>query len=138
MEQAILTFLAGGAGVALIKLIGDRMNWWNPKEKADVRKTDSDIRLNEAEISSKKVEDEIGISRQSIEWASMFSSQVDKANKRIETLEAVIEDYKKEVQSLHFENAERISVIEDLLEEEKRKVRDLLIENNRLKKEYGL
>lgn len=51
MNRQIIDLLLGsGIFVALIKILGDWLNWWKPKEKADVRKIDSEIRKDDAEI----------------------------------------------------------------------------------------
>ena len=97
MDRQIIDFLlGGGVVVALIKMVGDWLNWWKPKEKADVRKIDSDIMVDKAEIDSKRALDDANIAKVATDFAVQARVLYDKAILQAERAELLIESLKEE------------------------------------------
>ena len=97
MDRQIIDFLlGGGVVVALIKMVGDWLNWWKPKEKADVRKIDSDIRVDKAEIDSKRAMDDANIAKVATDFAVQARALYDKAILQAERAELLVESLKEE------------------------------------------
>lgn len=97
-RQIIDVLLGGGVAVALIKIIGDWLNWWKPKEKADVRKIDSDIMVDRAEIDSKRALDDANIAKIATDFAVQARVLYDKAILQAERAELLVESLKEEKQ----------------------------------------
>lgn len=95
-RQIIDFFLGGGVIVALIKIVGDWLNWWKPKEKADVRKIDSDIQVDRAEIDSKRAVDDANIAKVATDFAVQARVLYDKAILQTERAEHLVESLKQE------------------------------------------
>lgn len=97
MDRQIIDVLLGsGVVVAIVGVIGQVLNWWKPKEKADVRKIDSDIRVDKAEIDSKKAVDDANIAKVATDFAVQARVLYDKAILQAERAEALIESLKEE------------------------------------------
>lgn len=97
MNREIIDFLlGGGVVVALIKMVGDWLNWWKPKEKADVRKINSDIEVDKAEIESKRIKDDANIAKVATDFAVQARALYDKAILQAERAEHLVESLKEE------------------------------------------
>ena len=97
MDRQIIDVLLGsGVVVAMIKIVGDWLNWWKPKEKADVRKIDSDIMVDKAEIDSKRALDDANIAKVATDFAVQARVLYDKAILQAERAELLIESLKQE------------------------------------------
>ena len=95
-RQIIDLLLGGGSVVAIVGVIGQVLNWWKPKEKADVRKIDSDIRVDKAEIDSKKAVDDANIAKVATDFAVQARVLYDKAILQAERAELLVESLKEE------------------------------------------
>lgn len=164
-RQIIDFFLGGGVIVALIKIVGDWLNWWKPKEKADVRKIDSDIRVDKAEIDSKRAVDDTNIAKVATDFAVQARVLYDKAILQAERAELLIESLKEEkevmregINNLRLEFAtitaekksrieqleQRLIIAEKYIVEKEKECIDLIESNyilttefNKYKKEHG-
>ena len=97
MDRQIIDFLlGGGVVVAIVGVVGQVLNWWKPKEKADVRKIDSDIMVDKAEIDSKRALDDANIAKVATDFAVQARVLYDKAILQAERAEALIESLKEE------------------------------------------
>ena len=95
-RQIIDVLLGGGVVVAIVGVIGQVLNWWKPKEKADVRKIDSDIKVDKAEIDSKKAADDANIAKVATDFAVQARVLYDKAILQTEKAESLVESLKEE------------------------------------------
>lgn len=131
MEDWMKALLTSSVTLAIVALIGKMLGWkFSPKEKADVQKTESAIRIDVATIHSKKVEDEIKVSQQALEWTAQFAAQLEKANAVIDKLQAVID-------KMRIDHAHAIDELEIALNKERRHCNEIKIELEKIKKLYG-
>lgn len=156
-----LTSVLGGGvfGAALLALIGKILGWKiNPKEKIDVDKVKSDIRVDESEIESSRVTDAEKNSKMALEITALVRTQLDKANLIIDklsmekdtmrelVLEIKRESFKRDSEQ-HNRIAElekRLNTCEQHLAEEKKHCQEAIaqlelitIELNKYKEKYG-
>ena len=97
MDRQIIDVLLGsGVVVAIVGVIGQVLNWWKPKEKADVRKIDSDIMVDKAEIDSKRALDDANIAKVATDFAVQARVLYDKAILQAERAEVLVESLKEE------------------------------------------
>ncbi len=139
MMLEMLKYILPFAGIAL-GWLGTKYDWLRlrPKEAADVKKVESDIRIDEANIQSKRIEDEIKVSQQALEWTAQFAAQLEKANKVIDKLQEEVERMRALNEKLRIDFGKQIDELEQSLDEERRHCKEIREELDRIKKQYGI
>lgn len=136
--------------ITIITALGaSSLTWWRfaSKDKVDVRKVESDIRMDDANIASKRVEDDIKRLNMSLEMMAQYAVQLNKSDEMIDKLKAqiislqtVIEDLRNLNHHLKNELGNKIDELETLLrqaevnlEVEKKHCLEISAELNKIK-----
>ena len=136
MEWAQI-FLGSTVIVGLIALAGKLLGWkFSPQEKADVRKVESGIRVDDAGIISRKLDDEIKISNEAKEWAGVFRAALDKANDQNDKLQRELEKLRALNDKQREDHNRKIDELEIELKEGKKYIEWLTDELVKFKKKY--
>lgn len=131
--------------VGIIGLIGKWLGWrFSPREKVDVQKVQSDIRIDEANINSKKLDDEIKVSQQALEWTAQFAAQLEKANNVIDKLQMELErlrtlnqQMRDNYEQMRDNYEKQMDALQSALEEERKHCKRVSEELEVIKKLYG-
>lgn len=127
----IKILLGSGAMSVLAVIIGRMLGWrFSPKEKVTVKKVEGDI-------SSQKLDDEIKVSQQALEWTAQFAAQLEKANAVIDKLQQELEKMRALNEKMREEYGRQIDELETALETERKHCGEIREELDKLKKYYG-
>jgi len=139
MADWIKILLGSTALTALIGFIGRLAGWrFNPKEKVDVRKVESNIKIDQQDIHSKQIDDEIKVSQQALEWTAQFAAQLEKANAVIDKLQQELERMRALNEKIREDYGRQIDELENSLELEKRHCHEIQSELDKIKKLYNI
>lgn len=67
---------------AVAAFVGKQMDWirFGSRDKAKIKKIESETGIDLAEINAKKIDDEIKISKAALEWTVQLSEQLERAH----------------------------------------------------------
>ena len=137
MMEWLKILLTGGALTGLLGMIGKSIGYrFSRKEKVDVQKVESDIRIDAATIASKKLDDEIKVSQQALEWTAQFAAQLDKANLVIDKLQTEVDRMRSLNENLRENFGKQIDELENSLAQERRNCAEIKEELRKLKSKY--
>lgn len=85
-QNIIQTLLSGAILTAVTGIVARGMGWirFKQRDSADVGKIKSSTALDIAEITQKRISDEVKISDMALQWTINLASQLEKANLMIE------------------------------------------------------
>lgn len=152
MEWNVQSLLTGSAFTALLAIIANAMGWirFKKKDNANVDKIKSATALDIAEVTQKRIQDEVKISDAALQWTVNLASQLEKANSMIEKkqiendrlygiIDTMKDDFERDFEKLKSDFNTRIQQLERELEISRlalAKEREInMIEIERLKKQ---
>lgn len=109
-EKIWQALLSGGFITALTAIIAKKMDWvrFGRKDRAEVQKIEAETL---AKINAKRIEDEVKISANALEWSAKIWAQLEKANNEIDRLYNIISRMRDEMQKLEDELDETRSAL---------------------------
>lgn len=128
-----LKLVIGTIASGVMGFLASSFNWirFKTKDKADVRKVES-------EIKSSEIEDEVKISKQALEWTVNFAVQLDKANVANDKLQVEIERLRALNEKIHADYNAQIMTLEKAVAEQKQHCTGIQYELDKLKSQYGI
>lgn len=136
-QNIIQTLLSGAILTAVTGIVARGMGWirFKQRDSADVGKIKSSTALDIAEITQKRISDEVKISDMALQWTINLASQLEKANLMIEKkqmendrLHVIIDtmktDFERDFQKLKDDFDMRIRHLEQELDTSKTDLRE--------------
>ena len=130
----VLKMLGLGGVIAILGYLAKQYNFFRlkPVERAGVKKKESEIKVDDAIISNKRIDDEVRISKAALEWTVQLASQLEKANKMSDKRQQEIDRLHEVMTGMRKDFEKRMSQMESMLEQTQRELNAEKIKNNEL------
>lgn len=134
-----LKIILTSTGTAIVGFLASQMNWirFLKRDKANVKKIESEISIDNAESDSRKADTEIKISKAALEWTVQIAEQLERANDVSDKRQVEIDRLHSVINTMRTDFNKRIQELEEELDKTQEEINNERMELERLKKEIS-